>query len=198
MTARVNSFPGNCPICKVRVEGQQGVVWKDEKAGKWVTFCAKDVPDDIADSIRPGYSGHRYNRATKTVVPRTAIPTTPGITTPLGRSMTQAQQQVMVGRPAPVLVTPAAPTIVVFYGPIKSSADHDEHYIYPGSVEVIHDITDDIKSATHVVHVSPEQKKNWTPPTGDYFVVGPKYTSAEYDEAREALADWLEQRGITR
>lgn len=93
--------------------------------------------------------------------------------------------------------TGVAPTIVCFYGPIKSASDGQQHFIYPQDLAHLHGIDTDTMSATRVLFVSPEQKQAWRPPTvGDYYVIGPHFTKDEYDQAKAALHEWLEEKGV--
>lgn len=93
--------------------------------------------------------------------------------------------------------TGIAPTIVCFYGPIKSATDGQTHFIYPQDIARLHGIDTDIMAATHVMFVSPEQKATWRPPTiGDMFIIGPHFTPDEYEQAKQALRNWLEGKGV--
>lgn len=90
-----------------------------------------------------------------------------------------------------------APTIVCFYGPIKSATDGQQHFIYPQDIAHLHGIDADIMAATHVQFVSPEQKATWRPPTiGDVFIIGPRFTVEEYEQSKAALHNWLEEKGV--
>lgn len=86
--------------------------------------------------------------------------------------------------------------IIVFSGPIHSASDGQVHYVSADNVIALHGI-----SLTHppdctVLFFGPDDKRNYQPGPKD-FVIGPRYTSAEYDEAAQALAVWLVQEGIT-
>lgn len=90
-----------------------------------------------------------------------------------------------------------APTIVCFYGPIKSASDGQQHFVYPQDIAHLHGIDADIMAATRVQFVSPEQKRTWRPPTlGDVFIIGPHFTPDEYEQAKNSLHNWLEEKGI--